>query len=298
MDRKTGDIRMRGFSERTELSAVLRLIERHLAPLPPEPVPVADSIGRVLTADQLARSDVPGFDRSAMDGYALRGEETFGATPLTPLSFRLLGEARPGHPFGHAVFGGDAVRIMTGAPMPEGADAVLIAEMSLEQGGLLLAQGAVAPGKNVGLRGEDIRAGTRLFEKGRRLRPQDAAVLASVGLETVEVVSSPTVSILITGDELLPPGSRPEPPYIVDTNSIILRGLVARDGGLARQPPLIPDDRDQVRQALLDADSDLILLSGGSSVGTEDHAPRWSPSWASCSRTASPCAPPVPPASA
>ena len=273
MDRKTGDIRMRGFSERSELDAVLLLIEQRLEPLPPAPVPVAESLGRVLADDQTAGSDVPGFDRSAMDGYALRGEETFGATPLTPLSFRLLGEARPGHPFSGAVGSGEAVRIMTGAPLPDGADAVLMAEMSLEKGGLLLAQGAVAPGKNVGLRGEDIRVGVKLFGKGHRLRPQDAAVLASVGLETVAVVGSPTVSILITGDELLPPGSRPEPPFIVDTNSIILAGLVARDGGVARQPPIIPDDRDQVRQALVEADSDLILLSGGSSVGTEDHAP-------------------------
>jgi len=269
----TRDVRMRGFSERSDVGAVLRLIEERVRALPGESVLVTDSIGRILVGPQAAKVDVPGFDRSAMDGYALKAEETFGASAMAPLSFRVLGEARPGHPFAGTVESGGAVRIMTGAPLPKGADAVLMAESAESRGATLLAREAVAPGKHVGRRGEDLRAGQTLLPAGRRIRPQDAGLLASAGIAAVEVVRRPRVTILITGDELLPPGSVPEPPRIVDSNSLILKGLVLRDGGLPEPQPILEDDRNVVRKALAGALGDLVLISGGSSVGSEDHAP-------------------------
>ena len=273
MDGTTRDVRMRGFRERSNVEAVLQLIEERVHALSGESVQVGDSVGRILVVEQSSPTDVPGFDRSAMDGYALKAEETFGATVMTPLAFRVLGEARPGHPFNGTVEPGSAVRIMTGAPLPAGADAVLMAEKVEGQGATVFAKDAVAPGKHVGRRGEDIRQGTSLLPAGRHIRPQDAGLLASAGLASVEVVRQPKVTILITGDELLPPGSKPEPPHIVDSNSLILKSLVIRDGGLPDPQPILKDHRELVREALSRASGDLILISGGSSVGSEDHAP-------------------------
>ena len=264
---------MRGFVSRTDVDVVVRLLAARLTALDPEAVAVTECVGRVLAGAVTATVDVPGFDRSAMDGYALRGEETFGATTLAPLRFDLVGEARPGHPFPGEVGPGQAVRIMTGAPLPVGADAVLVAEKAAEEGTGVWAQEAVAPERNVGRRGEDVRAGTPLLPAGRVLRPQDAGVLAAVGAGSIAVVRRPRVTILVTGDELLPAGERPRETLIVDSNSPLLKGLVTRDGGAPEAPRLVPDDRETLRSALGEAAGNVVLVSGGSSVGREDHAP-------------------------
>src|SRR6516225_1732483 len=130
--RTFADVRMRGFPSRTEVDQVLQLIEARLQPLGREAVPLAEATGRVLAADVIAEVAVPGFDRAAMDGYAVRGGETFGADAYNPLEFQIIGEAFPGRAFARQVGPGQAVRIMTGAPLPEGADAVLQAEAAEE----------------------------------------------------------------------------------------------------------------------------------------------------------------------
>ena len=267
------DVRMRGFDRRDDVDDVVARIAAHAVKTGTEEVSVTDAVGRVLATSIDAPIDVPPFDRSAMDGYALKGEETFGASTMQPLPFRVIGEATPGHPFDGVVNAGEAVRIMTGAPVPDGADAVLMAEEVDGEGDRVHAIGSVAPKKNVGRRGEDVARGARLLDQGRRLRPQDAAVLASVGVARASVIRRPRVIVLITGDELLPPGSTPEGSKIVDTNSIVLRALIERDGGIADVSPILRDDREVVRRALVDADADVVLCSGGSSVGSEDHAP-------------------------
>jgi molybdopterin molybdotransferase len=219
---------------------------------------------------------VPGFDRAAMDGFALRGEETFGAGPYNPLEFTVVGETLPGRPFAGTVGPGQAVRIMTGAPLPAGADAVLQAEAAEEigEGERVRVSEAVPPGRNVGQLGEDVQVGTVVLPAGRMLRPQDLGVLASIGANPVRVVRRPEVAILVTGDELLPCGSRPAGYRIVDSNSVMLAALVRRDGGLPQSPQLIADRREKVREAMLKSGADVLLISGGSSVGKEDHAPR------------------------
>jgi molybdopterin molybdotransferase len=131
----------------------------------------------------------------------------------------------------------------------------------------------VSPGRHVGRRGEDIEPGRTVLTVGRVLRPQDLGLLASLGVGTVPVVGRPRVEVLTTGDELLPVGSRPEGYRIVDSNSVMLAALVRRDGGEARVGPLIPDRRQAVRAALEGSTADVLLVSGGSSVGQEDHAP-------------------------
>jgi molybdopterin molybdotransferase len=264
---------MRGFRDRAEVEAVLRLLADRVRPLSAEPVPLGGCAGRVLAEDVVSRFAVPGFDRAAMDGYALRAEETFGAGPYNPLSLAVIGESLPGRPFAGRVEPGQAVRIMTGAPIPDGADAVLPVEQASEHDGVLAVVEPVPPARHVGRRGEDVAVGARVLPAGRRLRPQDAGLLASIGVGSISVVSRPRVAVLVTGDELLPPGSAPWGHRIIDSNSVMLAALVRRDGGVPLETTYVPDRADAVEAALTGADADVILVSGGSSVGKEDHAP-------------------------
>lgn len=271
------DVRMRGFRSRADVSDAVRLIHDVARPLAAERVRLEKAAGRVLAADITAPIPVPRFARAAMDGYAVRGEETFGASDYNPLTLALVGEAFPGRPFAGTVAPGQAVRIMTGAPLPPGADAVVMAEYAQESDGggarSVTVTEAVPPGRHVGAIGEDIEAGQLLLSAGRVLRPQDIGVLASVGTADVPVVRRPVVRLVITGDELLPPGSKPEGCRIVDSNSLMLDALVRRDGGIVRQSGIVPDRREAVEAALVADEGDVILVSGGSSVGAEDHAP-------------------------
>jgi molybdopterin molybdotransferase len=268
---------MRGFQKRSEIAEVTALLTARLHPLPFEAVDLQEAAGRVLASDVIAQTAVPAFNRAAMDGYALRGSETFGAGPYNPLEFEIVGEAFPARPFAQAVQPGQAVRIMTGAPLPEGADAVLQAEAAEEVAGpvsRLRVSEPVPPGRHVGQRGEDIEAGTAVLRAGRVLRPQDVAVLASLGASPVEVIRQPRVALLITGDELLPCGSRPQGFQIVDSNSVMLAALARRDGGIPKLARMVKDRYETVRAELAESATDVVLVSGGSSVGLEDHAPR------------------------
>ncbi len=268
------DVRMKGFAERTDVEVVDRFLAEWAVPLPSERVSLLDCVGRVLAEGVRATVDVPSFSRSAMDGYAVRGEDTFGASELDALPLQLLGESMPGRPFDGSVAAGEAVRIMTGAAVPAGADAVVMAEVCREEGDVVRVADAVAPRKNVGAVGEDIRAGDAVLRAGRVLRPQDAGLLSSIGVGSVRCHRRPRVRLVVTGDELLPAGSVPEGAHIVDSNSVMLRGLVARDGGVVRPFEILPDRPEVVRDAIAGRDADIVLVSGGSSVGVEDHAPR------------------------
>jgi molybdopterin molybdotransferase len=265
---------MRGFAQRMDVEEVERLLRGHTAVLPSESVELADLVGRVLTEAVEARVDVPSFDRSAMDGYAVRGEDTFGASDYGPLALQIVGEAYPGRPFDGRVGPGEAVRIMTGAPLPAGADAVVMAEVCTEADARVEVREAVSPRKHVGAVGEDIRSGDVVLHAGRRLRAQDAGLLASIGVARAGCVRRPRVRMAITGDELLPAGSQPEGVQIVDSNSPMLRALVERDGGVDAGCELLPDRPERIRAALEAGGADVVLVSGGSSVGQEDHAPR------------------------
>jgi molybdopterin molybdotransferase len=267
------DVRSRGFAARADVEQVERFLAAHSTVLPAEPVPLLECAGRVLAEDVSAAVSVPSFARSAMDGFALRGEDTFGASDYDPVALKVLGQALPGRPFTGVIGAGEAIRIMTGAPLPEGADAVAMAEVCREEAGVVAITEPVAPHKHVGAVGEDIRAGETVLRAGRRLRAQDAGLLASIGVARVACHRRPRVQLVITGDELLPPGSVPSGARIVDSNSVVLRALVARDGGVTRDCAPLPDRRDVIRLALESSDADVILISGGSSVGVEDHAP-------------------------
>jgi molybdopterin molybdotransferase len=268
------DVRMHGFRRRSEVPTVLEWIDRRASRLPDEMVALEQAAGRILATDLIAPLDVPGFDRAAMDGYALRGAETSGASEYNPLTFPLQGQAMPGQPFAGVVAANAAIRIMTGAPVPEGLDAVVPAEYATEIAGALAITRPVAPGQHVGHVGEDIKAGTPALTAGRRLRPQDVGLIASLGLDRVSVVRQPRVRILVTGNEVKAPGAPKDQYQIYDANSYMLRGLVARDGGSLEAHHRLGDDPGLIREALLAPGAEIILVSGGSSVGSEDYAPR------------------------
>ena len=268
------DVRMHGFTQRSEVGAALDWVDANAKALGAETVPLEHATGRILATDVVAPLDVPGFDRAAMDGYALSGAETAGATEYNPLSFAVLGQALPGQPFTGAMRPGAAVRIMTGAPVPPATDSVIPAEYAVESDGEIVVTRAVAPGQHVGHRGEDIRDGSPALAAGRRLRPQDLGLVASLGLAEVEVLRQPRVRILVTGNEIRAPGTPKDQYEIYDANSYMLRGLVARDGGVLEAQHRLQDDRDRIRAALVEPGADVILVSGGSSVGSEDHAPQ------------------------
>ena len=268
------DVRMHGFSQRAEVGTVLQWIDTHAHRLGPTRVPLDRGSGRVLAEQAVASIDVPAFDRAAMDGYALHADETSGASDYNPLAFAVVGQSLPGRLFGAAVPPASAVRIMTGAALPAGADAVVPAEYAREASGQVEVTLAVSPGKHIGRRGEDIRAGTIVLEPGRCLRPQDLGLLASLGIAEIAVVAEPRVRIVVTGNEVVSPGAAKGEHQIYDANSAMLRGLVARDGGTVESHRMPGDDPAKIRDALTAPGADVILISGGSSVGSEDHAPR------------------------
>jgi molybdopterin molybdotransferase len=227
-----------------------------------------------------------------MDGYAVVADSTEGATPYNRVALKVVGDALPASPFSGTLGRGEAVRIMTGAPIPAGSDAVLPAESvdagEDRRGGPLgppeiFAIAEVSPGKNIGRRGEDIVRGTTLLDAGRVLRPQDLGVMSSIGIADVPVVRRPRVRLVITGNELLPSGSTPHDFQITDANGPMLAALAERDGAIVDFPGLVGDNPEAILAALgvLKPQSpepkaqspDIFIVSGGSSVGIEDHAP-------------------------
>ncbi|MBW2293353.1 MAG: molybdopterin molybdotransferase MoeA [Deltaproteobacteria bacterium] len=268
------DVRMKGFSERADVEQVEAFLLEHARVCEPEPVELSQCVGRVLAEEVRAEVNVPGFPRSAMDGYAIRGEESFGASAYNPIRFEIVGESMPGDPYAGELAKGTAVRIMTGAPVPSAADAVVMAEVCREEAGVVEVSEAVAPLKNVGETGEDIREGEIVLGVGRRLRPQDAGLLSSIGVAEPRCVRRPRVRLVVTGNELLPAGSKPGGSKIVDSNSVVLRGLLARDGAELLPFEILPDDPEPIAEAMADPCADVVLVSGGSSVGVEDYAPK------------------------
>jgi len=266
---------MHGFEHRHTVQAALAWLDAQLRILEPEALPLRAAAGRVLAGPVISDVDVPGFDRSTMDGYAVRADVIEGANSYNRVSLRVVGDAMPGTPFVRPIAPDEAVRIMTGAPIPAGSDAVLPAEWvdtDPQAPDRVVALSPLPPGKNIGRRGEDITRGTVLLDVGRILRPQDLGVISSIGQASVNVVRQPRVRLVITGNELLPAGSTPCDFQITDANGPMLAALAERDGAIVEFPGLVRDEADAILAAL-NADADVVIVSGGSSVGIEDLAP-------------------------
>lgn len=260
----------------------------HFAPLPPRRVPLLEALGLVLAESIWAHEPVPPFTNSAMDGYAVRAADTVGASPEHPVTLRVIGEAPAGgaraRPHSHnadslAVYPGTAVRIMTGALLPPGADAVVRFEETDEidtvnLGGrreIVAVRRPVLPGENVRPAGEDIPQGSLVLEAGTVLGPAHLGILAALGQTWVLAHPRPRVAILATGDEVVPPDQPLQPGQIRNSNSIVLAALVLQTGGRPHLIGIASDqDADLERHFHLARDADLILTSGGVSQGDYD----------------------------
>jgi molybdopterin molybdotransferase len=268
-----GDVRMHGFRHRATVAAALAAALDGVVPLPAEEVALAEAAGRVAARPVAGDVDVPAFRRATMDGYAVRAEDTFGASAYNPITLEVTGEAMPGRAGTGAVGTGTAWRIMTGAPLPAGADAVLRAEDAEEAGGRVAVRAAVPQGRNVGRVGEDVRRGDEVVPAGRLLLPQDVGLLSSVGRASVAVHRRPRVRLVVSGNELLPPGTPPEGHCIADSNGPMLAALVERDGGVVEELYRLPDDEAVMRAALARPGADAVVTAGAASVGREDRVP-------------------------
>ncbi|MDO8562614.1 MAG: molybdopterin molybdotransferase MoeA [Candidatus Limnocylindria bacterium] len=247
--------------------ALERILAR-VAPLPARTLDLADTLGGVLAEDVVADRDVPPFRNSAMDGYAVRGEDVSTA----PVRLRVTGAvAAGGLPEGR-LGPGEAVRIMTGAPMPEGADTVVRVEDTREAGSAVEITAATARGTSVRAAGEDVRSGSTVLATGRLLRPAEIGVLAALGRARVRVTAKPRVAVLSTGDELVELDAALGPGRIRDANRYSL-GAAVRAAGCDPWPlGIARDTADDLRRALVRAsEADAIVTSGGVSVGDHDH---------------------------
>jgi molybdopterin molybdotransferase len=246
-----------------------RVILAACPPLAPRWLPLAGALGCVTAGEVVAGHDVPSFANSAMDGFAVRAADTAGA----PVTLQVVGTAAAGAPPGVEVGPGQAVRIMTGGVLPDGADAVVMVERTSSAGDQVTIEAAASPGDHIRRPGEDLRAGQVLFEPGTELGPGHLGVLASVGAETVEVVPPARVGVLSTGDELVAGVGDLRPGQIRDSNRPMLLALVAQAGFVPVDLGTAPDDEGAITAAIERgvADCDAILSSGGVSVGDFDY---------------------------
>lgn len=245
-------------------------------PLPPRELPLHDALGLFLSADVTAARALPGCDNSAMDGYAVRAAETKGATRDAPARLPVAGALYAGQAPGAPLPPGQAARIFTGAPVPEGADCVVRQEAAREENGQVLLFVETAPGENVRRRGEEISEGQRLFACGQRVDAWVVGVLASQGRATAWVRPRPRVAVLTVGDELLPPGAPALPHQIHDSNGPLLAALAREADASVLAHERLPDDDRQLRSALERwlPEVDLVITSGGASVGDRDRVKR------------------------
>jgi len=258
--------------DRAEAERRFRRVVR-LTPLGDELVPLAESLGRVLSRAVAAAVDVPSFDRSNFDGFAVRASDTFGATEEVPRRLRLLPEIiATGVVPQLEVVAGAASGIATGGMLPRGADAVVMIEHTDEEGGALLVRRAVTPGAGVSFAGTDIGAGETVLRRGDVLTSRETGVLAAIGASQIAVWRRPRVAVLSTGDEIVAPGEPMQPGKVYDSNARIIADAVRELGGEPIEMGIVPDDADGLRHALRQALSgcDVVLLSGGTSKGQGD----------------------------
>ncbi len=269
--------RERGFKEATRIDEARRIFYEALPTtlMPPESVPVAKGLNRILAEDVAADQSVPSFAKSAMDGYAVIAEDTFGASQTNPSLLRIVGESRIGEPPRVVLHKGQTVSIATGAPVPQGADAVVMLENAkrLDSGDVEI-YAPVAPGENVSQVGEDVRKGSVVLERGRKLKPPELGLLVALGRRAVEVVRRPKVGVLSTGNEL----SDTYPVVagkIADINRPMLMAMVEECGGTPVDLGIAKDDAEEIsrklRQGLRSADT--VLVTAGTSVGKGDLVP-------------------------
>lgn len=237
-------------------------------------IPLSEAAGRILAEDVYADADLPGFARSIVDGYAVRAASTFGASESNPAFIHLLGSVAMGEAPSQSIGTGEAVRIATGGMLPAGADSVVMLEHAdlLDDTSIEVFR-STAPGQNLIAASEDFEKGARIAAGGGRLRPQDVGVLAAFGRTRLKVFRQPVVGIISTGDEIVPADAVPGLAQIRDVNRYTLSGLVAETGAIPQAMGIVRDEFDALHASCAEAleRCDMVLISGGSSVGARDY---------------------------
>ena len=254
---------------------VLRLIHDKFRPVSElaESVPLTAAAGRTLSEDIIAEEYVPDFNRSTVDGYAVRAADTFGCSDAIPAILSLQGEIRMGEDAGFALLRENCAYVPTGGALPEGADCAVMLEYTEDYGdGTIGILKPGAPGMNVIFRGDDVYPGKVVLQAGRVLSAQDIGALAAVGRTAVPVQRKLKIGVISTGDELVPPGQKPLPGQVRDVNTALLSALLTEQGAEVHSYGIIVDDEDLLRETVTRAvqECDAVLLSGGSSVGVKD----------------------------
>jgi molybdopterin molybdotransferase len=254
--------------ELIEIEEARRLVLERASPLPAEQVPLRDALGRVLAVEVGAADPVPGFDNSAMDGFAVRAADTASA----PVTLQVVDESRAGRPAERVLGAGEAIMISTGAMVPEGADSVVQVEDTSSRDGSVEVSVTVEPGRNVRRAGEDVRSGESVIPPGTVLGAAELGVIASVGLGAAECTRRPRVCVLTTGDELHEPGEPLGPGGIRNSNAHSVPALAEASGAEVAWVETVADDPAATRSATQRAlDADVVVICGGVSVGEHDH---------------------------
>ncbi len=236
-----------------------------------ERVALGDAAGRVSASDVLAAMDVPPFDRAAMDGYALRSEDVGAAHTNAPVTLTCLDQIFTGYISPHTITAGTCAEIGTGAPMPTGADAVVMVERTSRTGALVAIREATRAGQNVGRRGADIAAGQPAVRAGDYIGPARAGALAAIGASSLDVFARPSVAILSTGHEVILPGHALPAGHIYDVNGTTIAAIVREHGGVPVPLETVDDSIETLTASLVHAATcDVVVTSGGSSVGGRD----------------------------
>jgi molybdopterin molybdotransferase len=263
---------MKEFFKVTDLETVLGWTSL-FQPIEKETISLTSALGRILGTDILSEINLPDFPRAIMDGYAVGAASTFGASEGNPAYLNITGTIAMGEAPAFSIKPGEAAKISTGGMLPGGADSVVMIEHTdtIDETTIEVYH-SVAPGQHMIQIGEDIRTSDTILFKGQKLRPQEIGILAALGIETVPVYRQPVISIISTGDEVLPISETPTLGKIRDINSYTLSGQVAQAGGRPIQMGIVNDDFNALLDVCLDAiqQSDMVFVSGGSSVGMRD----------------------------
>lgn len=241
--------------------------------LPAETVPIELAYGRITYNDIIAPEDLPGFNRSTVDGFAVKASDTFGAKETSPQYLTVVGEIAMGEPPSFSLFPGQAAAISTGGMLPDGADAVVMIEhVNTVSQDLIEVLKAVSPGENVIFKDEDAKKGEVIIKAGHRLKPQDIGAVAGLGITEVNVIKRPVVSIILTGDEIIPHTESVTAGKVRDINSFTLTGLLMQLGASALKMGIVKDSYDEIKDRVNKAYelSDVILITGGTSAGVKD----------------------------
>lgn len=261
--------RLKGFQKLTGIDDALSIFLKELNPgrLEPEKVQMPVALGRVTVQDVVADWDLPSFDRSAVDGYAVRARDTFEASQVEPKVLRIARGERVGER--------EVREVWTGNSLPEGTDAVVMLEHTKRKKNEVEVWSPITPGENVSKKGEDVRKGQVAVRAGTRLRPHHVGLLAALGMTSIAVVRKPRIAIFSTGDELVDMGHKPEANQVIDVNRLILSGMCQELGASVVDMGITKDDRSEIESKIREGvrQGDVLITTGGTSVGHDDLVP-------------------------